>query len=482
MPSIYKPSYTRKDSKTGKKVTKKLKKWYIEYIDAQGIKKRIPGFVDKEATKQLAAKIEKEVALESAGIVDQFSIQAKRPISEQLSDFRKHLEAKDITTKQVNQVINRVTAAFKGCEFLTLKDLDPEKLNQWLAKRRKNGLSARTSNFYLKACRSFCNWLRKFNRYPENPFDQIETVKIETDIRHQRRALSFIEVAKLISVTKTANRLCCLGGEDRAILYLTAFITGIRASELASLKPSSFNFETTPATVTIESAYSKRRRKDVLPLHASVKDTIEDWIQRKKKGDEFLWPGNWSKKAAKMMRGDLKRAEIPYKTKEGYADFHALRHSFLTALARSGVHPKAMQGLARHSTVKLTLDNYSHFELDDLNTALKQLELPTKPELVSEPIEKSSVSLHVGQHVGNTDFSCHSMTSEGNEASNEEEVVKNPKGGKIKQLIEEGTYYLVKKIGGGTRIRTGDDGFANRCLSHLAMPPLMFSFFMGGSP
>ena len=27
------------------------------------------------------------------------------------------------------------------------------------------------------------------------------------------------------------------------------------------------------------------------------------------------------------------------------------------------------------------------------------------------------------------------------------------------------------KNGGGTRIRTGDDGFANRCLSHLAMPP-----------
>ena len=28
------------------------------------------------------------------------------------------------------------------------------------------------------------------------------------------------------------------------------------------------------------------------------------------------------------------------------------------------------------------------------------------------------------------------------------------------------------KIGGGTRTRTGDDGFAIRCLSHLAMPPL----------
>lgn len=34
--------------------------------------------------------------------------------------------------------------------------------------------------------------------------------------------------------------------------------------------------------------------------------------------------------------------------------------------------------------------------------------------------------------------------------------------------------WLAKTVrnGGGTRTRTGDDGFAIRCLSHLAMPPL----------
>ena len=30
----------------------------------------------------------------------------------------------------------------------------------------------------------------------------------------------------------------------------------------------------------------------------------------------------------------------------------------------------------------------------------------------------------------------------------------------------------IARDGGGTRTRTGDDGFAIRCLSHLAMPPL----------
>ena len=50
-------------------------------------------------------------------------------------------------------------------------------------------------------------------------------------------------------------------------------------------------------------------------------------------------------------------------TPEFYADpypyFHALRHTFITNLARSGVHPKTAQSLARHSTITLTMDRYS---------------------------------------------------------------------------------------------------------------------------
>jgi hypothetical protein len=39
-----------------------------------------------------------------------------------------------------------------------------------------------------------------------------------------------------------------------------------------------------------------------------------------------LWGGNW---AAPILRRDLKAAGVPYRTAEGVADFHALRHSFV---------------------------------------------------------------------------------------------------------------------------------------------------------
>jgi hypothetical protein len=54
----------------------------------------------------------------------------------------------------------------------------------------------------------------------------------------------------------------------------------------------------------------------------------------------------------------------------------------------SGGHPKRMQGLARHSTITLTLDRYLHLELVGLETATKALPAPAPPE----PEEKVLVS------------------------------------------------------------------------------------------
>ena len=55
------------------------------------------------------------------------------------------------------------------------------------------------------------------------------------------------------------------------------------------------------------------------------------------------------------------------------ADFHALRHTFISNLAAGGVHPKTAQTLARHSTITLTMDRYSHVYRGALASALDML-------------------------------------------------------------------------------------------------------------
>jgi integrase len=54
-------------------------------------------------------------------------------------------------------------------------------------------------------------------------------------------------------------------------------------------------------------------------------------------------------------------------------DFHALRHTFLTHLAASGVHPKVAQVLARHSTIVLTMGHYTHMQALDVAGDLEKL-------------------------------------------------------------------------------------------------------------
>ena len=80
-----------------------------------------------------------------------------------------------------------------------------------------------------------------------------------------------------------------------------------------------------------------------------------------------------------MIRVDLATAGIPYMDHRGHVfDFHALRHQFISMLAAAGIHPKTAQELARHSTITLTMDHYTHVGLHDLSGALANL-----PDLTS---------------------------------------------------------------------------------------------------
>jgi integrase/recombinase XerD len=53
-----------------------------------------------------------------------------------------------------------------------------------------------------------------------------------------------------------------------------------------------------------------------------------------------------------------------FQSRDGrFADFHSLRHFFITNLERAGVSPKLAQTLARHSDIRLTLGIYTHVGL-----------------------------------------------------------------------------------------------------------------------
>jgi len=405
--SIFKQRYTKVDPKTGKRKTRTSKRYYVEYRDGDGVLRRVRGFADKESTKQLEAKLQRDAARQQAGLSDRFEAHRGRPLSEHVDDFEKHLKARDNTEGYVKMKISRVRRVIEGCGFRCVGDLSGSRVQQWLADHRgPKKMSARTSNFYLTTIKSFSRWLWQDRRIAEDPLAHLSGVNVNTDKRHERRALTNEEFGKLIAATRKGEPFRGLSGADRALLYLTAANTGLRRNELVSLSPSSFDFEATPATVTVDASYSKHRRTDVLPLRKDLASMLNEWLRGRRKS-ERCWPGTWWERAAIMLRKDLKAAGIPYKDVAGrYVDFHALRHFFCTNLARSGVHPNVAKTLARHSTIELTMDRYGHVELEEMSAALGRL-----PELAGDQKPKVEAPELTGQLTGADALSGHRESS-----------------------------------------------------------------------
>ena len=164
--------------------------------------------------------------------------------------------------------------------------------------------------------------------------------------------------------------------------------TGLRASELASLTEASLDLSGEIPTVTLEAAYSKRRRRDVQPIRPKLANRLRTWLASRPRtaptlsmhrhAPAKLWPGTWNEKAAKMLRVDLDAAGIAFEDERGRLDFHSLRGTFATNLATAGVSPKAAQELMRHSDINLTMKTYTTLRLSDVAGDLNKLPaLPT---------------------------------------------------------------------------------------------------------
>ena len=200
MASIFKQKYTVAGN-NGKRIRKQSQCWYIDYKTAEGTRKRVKAFKDKQATAQLAAKLEKEAELAQAGIIDRFKEHRKRPLAEHLADFTASLINKVTTEKHACLVYNRAKAIIDNCKFLYIPDLSASKVHKYLAEHSRYGLSIRSSNFYLQAVKQVCRWLVADNRTAENSLAYLQGQNPKTDIRHPRRALTTDELNRLLETT-----------------------------------------------------------------------------------------------------------------------------------------------------------------------------------------------------------------------------------------------------------------------------------------
>jgi len=437
---MFRRKYFTMDPQTGKRVQRRTKKWYAWLKNGEGILRRVSLASDRTASQTMLNEMVKKAELTRVGLSDPFEESRKRPLTEHLADFQRYLESKGNTFAYAGKTVGRVRAILDGCKFKFMADVTSSAVVEWLAGEREAGrMGIKTSNYYLRDVKAFCYWLVKDRRTNDNPLAHLAGMNATVEAGRQRRTLSEQEFSALVDAARQGASIRGLNGIDRAILYTVASYVGFRASELASLTPESFDLDSDPATVTVEAAYSKRRRCDVQSLRPDLAGLIRDWLKGKQAG-ERLWPGNpkapsesWQLNAAEMVRADLETASanmkmadpkskgIPYRDEAGGVfDFHSLRHQFISNLVAGDVNPKVCQSLARHSTITLTMDRYSHLGLFDQATALDKLPpLPwpsTDTNLKAATGTDGKSDFPIGTPIGTdlaqtADFECNLVTT-----------------------------------------------------------------------
>jgi integrase len=422
-------------------------KWFAKYRDGAGVVRVVPTRCrDETAARQVLADFERKAELVRSGVMSaaEAAIGERQaaPLSEHFDAFDTHLQAKGVTRIHREDTGRYLQRLAVDCSFGTLADLRREVLERWLATRAVEGMSARTRNAYRNAIVSFCNWCVSTNRLAINPFDAVPKADEKADRRRQRRAMNEGELTRLLDVARQRPLMEALTvrkgtrkgeryakvrpevrerleqlGRERALIYKTLVLTGLRKNELASLTVGQLHLDEAIPFAALDAADEKNREGNEIPLRDDLAADMRGWlafkldhlqVEARERGEPI--PARLPLDAAvfnvpsalvKILDRDLVLAGIARRVKvDGKwridksdergrtIDVHALRHTFGTLLSKGGVAPRTAQAAMRHSDIKLTMNVYTDPKLLDVAGALDAL--PALP-LDSEHVERDVV-------------------------------------------------------------------------------------------
>ena len=242
-------------------------------------------------------------------------------------------------------------------KYLPNKRLDDAKVSDvrsfLVFLRNEEGLAPSSVARCLSSLKSFYEYLSVENLISENP---TETIASPRPWRKLPNVMSVEEVDALIAAPDI-NTLA--GIRDLAMLELI-YATGLRVSELVSLKMSAVDLE-----VGYLRSLGKGSKERVVPIGDVAKTAIESYVnnarplfqKKRRSGDLFL-----TRRGNAMTRQGfwkiLKKYSIKAKI-EGAVSPHALRHAFATHLLERGADLRSVQMMLGHSDISTT-QIYTH--------------------------------------------------------------------------------------------------------------------------
>ena len=376
-------------------------RWLVCFRDHCGLRHEVSGFTDRAASAELGRRLEQLASCRASGmvpppelarIVDGFPAdlrdslirwgmidgqQAARTtrLSEHIEAFAESLRRKGrapSTTEKAKSNLRRLT---RDCRFAFISDLNGGTVSQYIADLYDTG-QQRLADYIAQTAKQFSRWAVRQGLLAVDPLIRVDRPAVE--VQRIRRALTVDEQRRLLSATIGSNET--VGGLEprrRACCYGLALGCGLRRNEIVTLTAG--DIDLAAGTVAIRAENEKARRVAVLPIPAWLGGLLAPVIRD---ALPTAQPFKQLRRAAEMLRADLQRAGIDVDTSEGVIDFHSLRGSFGTGLARAGVSVQTASKLMRHADPKLTLQKYTFLTVNDYRTATA-----TMPDILSQPAE-----------------------------------------------------------------------------------------------
>ncbi len=331
---------------------------------------------DKQVAEKRRTELLREKQHERDGIILPKSLRdaAQRNLSEHLQDYLGDARRLGLSAKHVANIEFRVCRLITECHWSSPRAVSADSFQAW--RRGKAELSPKTVNDYLEAVRCFFNWMIKNGRVQINPLVTVEKVKTEGRQTRERRSFTVDEMKRLLAVA----------GEHKAV-YLMAAHTGLRRSELAALKWADLHLNVDKPFVLVRAATTKNSKVAPMCLHPELVAILSEF-DGEREPDELLFERF---PRIERFKRDLKKAGIPYQDAVGrFADFHSLRKTLGTNLAKAGVPRRTAMSVMRHSDGKLTDKIYTDENLLGIDSAIDVL-----PTFMDSPSQGASQKLGV---------------------------------------------------------------------------------------
>jgi integrase/recombinase XerC len=269
-----------------------------------------------------------------------------------IADYRSYLN--DNRRRSVHSVRAYVATAERLCDFLqghlgetvtraALKGLSAADLRAFLAHRRGDGLTNRSTARELSAVRNFL-------RFALGEDATIPALKGPRVQRSLPRPVDPEAVLALAGDAADSANDSWVGARDWAVLLLL-YGCGLRVSEATGITG-----DVLPMGQTLR-VTGKRNKTRIVPLLDNVREAIEGYLELcpypPAKGEPLFRGARGGALSPALIRravqGARKRLGLPDKTTP-----HALRHSFATHLLAGGADLRSLQELLGHASLSST--------------------------------------------------------------------------------------------------------------------------------